>query len=127
MLHKTEAGAAHRDAGDFPFAAFQIAVAPAQDLHAAGGGNRIGQGDRLVSSIISAQTLGDIGESDPAAKLQSIGAAIAANSKCFCCSVVAPTCPALASASWCFVARAVAPLLPPLKLTLRVLLSPVTA
>jgi hypothetical protein len=41
----------------------------------------ISQGDRLVSSIISAQTLGDIGESDPAAKLQSIGAAIAANSK----------------------------------------------
>jgi len=41
----------------------------------------IGQGDQLVSSIISAQTFGDIGESDPAAKLQSIGAAIAANSK----------------------------------------------
>jgi len=41
----------------------------------------IGQGDQLVAIIEQAQTLNDIGEPNPASKLQSIGAAIAANSK----------------------------------------------
>jgi len=41
----------------------------------------IGQGDQMVAIIEQAQTLNDIGEPNPAAKLQSIGAAIAANSK----------------------------------------------
>ena len=43
--------------------------------------NAIAQGDRLVGAIEQAQTLTDINEPDAATKLQSIGAAIAANSK----------------------------------------------
>lgn len=41
----------------------------------------IGQGEQFASMIMQAQTLDEIGVDDPAAKLQSIGAAIAANSK----------------------------------------------
>jgi hypothetical protein len=41
----------------------------------------IGQGEQLVVIIEQAQTLTDIGDFDAAVKLQSIGAAIAANSK----------------------------------------------
>jgi len=41
----------------------------------------IDNGDRLVASIVAAQTPSDIDEPDPAAALQTIGAAIAANSK----------------------------------------------
>jgi hypothetical protein len=41
----------------------------------------IGQGEQFASMIMQAQTPGEIGVDDPAAKLQSIGAAIAANSK----------------------------------------------
>jgi hypothetical protein len=35
----------------------------------------------LADAIAQAQTLADIGETDPAAKLRTIGAAIAANAK----------------------------------------------
>jgi hypothetical protein len=41
----------------------------------------IDQGDQLVATIEQAQTLKDIGDFDAASRLQSIGAAIAANSK----------------------------------------------
>jgi hypothetical protein len=41
----------------------------------------IDQGDRLVASIVNAQTLSDIGDPAPAATLQTIGAVIAGNSK----------------------------------------------
>jgi hypothetical protein len=41
----------------------------------------IGQGDQLTATIASANTLADLGETDPAGKLQKIGATIAANSK----------------------------------------------
>jgi len=43
--------------------------------------NAISEGDQLVAAIAQAKTLNDIGDFDAAAKLQSIGAAIAANSK----------------------------------------------
>ena len=43
--------------------------------------NALDQGDRLVANINAARTLSDVKDPDPAAKLQSIGAAIAAGSK----------------------------------------------
>ena len=41
----------------------------------------VGQGEQLAHVIAAAQKMSDIGETDPAGKLQAIGAAIAENAK----------------------------------------------